>query len=1619
MPISTNLSGAPSFDDYDPTKDFYKVLFQPGVSVQVRELNQLQSILQNQIEKFGDNIFKQGTIITGCNFSFLDYFPYCKIADSTTGGTSTNPGLYKNLYVKNTNNLTAYVVDTLDGYEITDPDLKTLYLNYINSGDSQSDDSFTAGDTLTVYSPNNCLFGVLINSGSSGFSNNDRIEFSSALEVTMLSGTFSNGDYLINPTSGANVQIIGLSTNSVSNTVTINVKPRATDLANSSLDSTAWTFSLQDVIKNSSNTATGKINFIYGSGAKGGIITNSVGKVTDTVLIEPGDGYTILPYTTIRSANNSAGITDLNLTSKNYLATVKIPAIGSAVGNGYAFAVSNGVIYQKGFFLNVDAQRIIVEKYSQYPNNVSVGFETTEEIITSNIDSTLLDNALGTRNETAPGANRLKLTPKLFIQDTDVARANNDFLTLVEWNDGKPYKQNKTTQYSVIGKEMAKRTYDSSGNFVLDTFYVTTDSTANAALESQYYTAVVDPGTAYIGGYKTETTSNYRINVPKGTDTKITKGQRISLNYDTYVRLKEVGGLFQFSTGDLVQIYDAPKTFLSNTTLLTTANTTPQGNQIGTARIRSMNLESGTPGDATAIYRLSVFNIQMNAGKNFKNARSLYYNGSAYVGIADIVTELDATTGSTIAKVYGINNDSLVFKTGLESIRNTNNSIYIYRTIDQTSTVGNNGILTKSVASNPNEVFPYSGNLSSSQLLDLVVVPLSNNLVGYTSLTGNCSVNTTSANMIGTGTTFIADLQAGDYVTIAANSSVTNIKKIVSVVNNSLAILDSNCSFSNTNCLNYRTFPKNLPVPFGPRSGLTANVNSNNNVLVLNFGTTFAGTTSTNCAIAYNVQKTNTTSTSKTANRNQFVKILASNNAGGMSGPWCLGVSDVFRLRNVFIGNSTVNTASVKITDEFYIDHNQNSDYLDLSYLYKRPKSSLVLANTDYLLVQFDYFTSSDAGYKDTVSYLHTSNSAQIASIDSSALSSLTDMAASFEVPEINTSSGETYDLLNCIDFRPAVVNTIATSITANAAVVNPPYALSFGNTADPSNTKKFPLPNSLFTTDIEYYLGRTDTIVIGPDSNIVVSKGPGSADPSKRYEPNISPDSLKLQNIIVPPYPNITKKFSDRVLEIIDTKTINEVQSGKRLTNHQINPTLNANNIALNQPKAYTAEETAKLERRIKTLEYYQGLSTLETSITNKVIPSSIDGSINRFKFGFFVDDFSTKIYSDLTNPQYSTSIEAANSSQTNVITDNTIPELASNLLIPGKFVFGLKHVVSDFTIGHSDHLLVTQTNITEPIAPCSINPIIKSGTNTSSVNSYFYQVSQAWITGPTTYWKIKLSTKQGGHCQFYYDVFVDPKFTIYKNGVEHASTISARPISDSEYDFLTSSPYTKAFFAYGVVHPWGLKHFYKDSIGNVLGGGTFEFDHDPSTGSEYEIKVTFPVGMENPMNQAIDEPYQYLLIAPVDSTTGSGNVVDACGGLNTVLFNGTMIVDSQLNISQTTSLKNYDFIKIKCSGLKPLTQHYFFGGGTQLIDTVKQVGKNFTDPLTTDEYGKINLELYFIPNKTGTNSLDALNQFVATHPATWDAKFGQFEFNTGSSNYLLELKAVGSSCVASVNFI
>jgi hypothetical protein len=59
----TDLNVAPYYDDFSSENNFVRTLFRPGFAIQARELTQLQSTLQNQIEQGFSHMFKDGTMV--------------------------------------------------------------------------------------------------------------------------------------------------------------------------------------------------------------------------------------------------------------------------------------------------------------------------------------------------------------------------------------------------------------------------------------------------------------------------------------------------------------------------------------------------------------------------------------------------------------------------------------------------------------------------------------------------------------------------------------------------------------------------------------------------------------------------------------------------------------------------------------------------------------------------------------------------------------------------------------------------------------------------------------------------------------------------------------------------------------------------------------------------------------------------------------------------------------------------------------------------------------------------------------------------------------------------------------------------------------------------------------------------------------------------------------------------------------------------------------------------------------------------------------------------------------------------------------------------------------------
>lgn len=1227
MPLETNFNTTPYWDDFNEDKDFYKILFKPGVALQTRELNQLQTILQKQVERFGDHVFKSGTIVSGVNFIYNPLLAYAKIRDLQEDGQPANPKDYVGLFVRNSANLQAIVVNYSSGFESKNPDLNTIFLQYTNSGNTFNINQFSNDDVLEVFSKQSNLFDVDVNNGGLGFANSDTLHIISALTVQVSSGSFTNGEIFTQATSGARQQIVGIANGATSNTKILSIKPINTEqLANTFANSTSWTIQTGYNITGNTSSAVANVVSQIGSGAVGSISTDSLGVVRNIVLSSGGKDYTTLPQVVIKPASASASVSTLDLSARTYKTKVRVApgTFTDPVGYGYSFGVTEGVIYQKGTFSRVLPQSIIVSKYSTMPDNVSVGFTSDESIVKYTTDSSLYDNAANTYNETAPGADRLRIRPTLYLVNTDIGAANSQFLSLVEFSEGVASKENRNTIYNQLAKEFETRTFESSGNFVINTFR---SSTKEKASNTTHVSVVVDPGLAYISGKRVQTTGNLSRDVQKSNTVFTKANQTITANYGNYVKVKELAGFFDFKTGGTVKLYDTAKTYLTSVTVGSTAAITPAGTLIGTASMRSIVYQEGTVGTPNATYRLYLFDVNMSAGKSFKDVKSFYFDGS-YDGICDAVLEADGTTGASVAVLYDTNNPDIIFPTGAKAVKSISDISYTYRTSTENLTLASDG--TIQITAPTTYTFPYSGSLSLSaaQKADFVIAPVSNTFTSNSA--GSVAASATTANLVGTSTTFLSDYAAGDYIAVYnSNNTDYNVRRVDNVVNNTLIILNANLTFTKASADHTLFFPAYYPIDLS-RSSRTITTSANAAVATVNLNETIG---SANVVAFYNIRIPSATQINKDLDRDLYVKIYTGNNAtvsasgNNTTGPWSLGIPDVFRLKNVYYGNTAANT---DVTKHFYVNSYNDGDTVKNAELRLLPGSDLAISNTQWLLVKVDaYDVNATEGFITINSYNDL--------IDDSTGFSNNTYINRLEVPEVLTSDGKYYDGIDCIDFRPFTTNTASYATTVGSATINPSNTQSLS-----SDEKYFPAPDSLITFDMDFYGSRIDRVVVGKDTSVTVISG--APDVSNLKEPAAPADSITVNRMFVPPYPSLPSALSNTTFQILDRKIGNEnaIVNGRQQA-YTIN-NLNSSADTRAQPKRYSMSQINKLEKRIDSLEKQVALNSLEKQITQLVIPSSNDAGKNRFKNAFLVDNFDDAFIADRSSIENTAYIDSQN---------------------------------------------------------------------------------------------------------------------------------------------------------------------------------------------------------------------------------------------------------------------------------------------------------------------------------------------------------------------------------------
>jgi len=896
MPIT--YPSAPYHDDYDQTKKFYTILFRPGRAVQARELTQLQTLLQAQIERFGNGIYKEGSFVTPPKQTYDLNYSFIKLQDTynSVDADDVIEDLVGQILIGQTTGIRAIVVNhTLS----TDTDPPTLYVKYLSSG-----------------------------------TNN----------VTL---TFSNNEIITNEAS-----------------------------------------------------------------------TTSVRAIT----------------------TNSAGF-------------------------GTAFSVGECVIFAKGYFLFVEEQTFIAEKYGAVGSKI-IGFEVSESLVDSDQDETLLDPAIGTFNYFAPGADRTKISLTLAEREfTPGPLDEPNFIEIIRVQNGLVISNVTDPRLSILGDTLARRTFDESGNYIVNPFGVsliehlledppTTPLEAVTKPRTGLYPAAnggdeslfvvnVTPGKAYIKGYEVDDIPTRYIELQKARDFANVNSGVVATQLSSFIRVDNANSIPALNDIPVVEIYDRYNNVPG------TAN----GSKVGTARIRGMEYTSGNVQTGTAVFNLHIFDLQMDAGKSFaRDAKQVFSDNTGY-------KDFTANITPTLVQLSG----TASFTNASNTITGVGTRFSTQTAVGDTITIGGQRFVVNAVA----------------------------NDVSLTSVTN--AIGTASGQLVFLNTSVVNDADKDSFLIkfpfdVIKTVDPTNTETVYTTKRNYSRTLSAGAvtitagtdeTFAPFSLDNYQVVLTSGPAgAFVPLDSSKITRGGSPTGTTLTVDVSSDGYTNQTVQIYTTVNKTNSASLrkSKTLQQNATVDFTAK--ADAQATTLSLGKADGVRLvsvrmANVAFGSSFVTAGSTDITNRYTFDNGQKATYYDLAKIVLKPGSP---KPTNPIRVTFDYFTHGSGDYFSVNSYSGINYK---------------------DIPTV-TIDDKVINLRDYLDFRPRI-NDAGTAFTSTGG-----------------STTEFIDPEVDLTTDYQYYLPRIDVVGIDQNSAYYVRKGISSLNP---VEPSIPSDILSLFVLRQKPY--------------------------------------------------------------------------------------------------------------------------------------------------------------------------------------------------------------------------------------------------------------------------------------------------------------------------------------------------------------------------------------------------------------------------------------------------------------------------------------------------------------------
>ncbi|OUV69056.1 MAG: hypothetical protein CBC89_01640 [Euryarchaeota archaeon TMED129] len=1190
MPQQTNLNVAPYFDDFDATNDYHKVLFKPGFPVQARELTTLQSILQNQIERFGQHFFKEGTKVIPGNTGYSQIY-YCVQLENTYQGVPVAAYVDQLIGTKITgqnSGVTAFV-DSVLLPEDSERGNLTLYINYLTSS--------TANNSTQI---------------------------------------FSDGEPIV-------------------------------------------------------------CNEVLSSGLLG-------------------------------NSTIAAG-TPLAVTLET-----------AAAATGSVFQIDSGVYFIRGNFVNVNKESLVLDQYTTTPS-YRIGLLIDESVVTADIDEELNDNSQGFNNYAAPGADRLRISVRLFKKALDDFNDDNFILLATVINGVLQINKKKSIAGGGVGFNdltdvLARRTFDESGHYYAKPFDVTVVDSLNnrvgnggifnagqfspggATVSNDLALYKISPGKAYVKGYEIESLNAVYLDVDKPRTTKTIENQ--SVIYNTGPTLK------------LNRVYRNPTVGLGNTYFVSLRNQrigsnqeTAPGNEVGVARVYDFRLESGSYNTSDGNqnqWNLALYDIQTNVELSINQAHTLstptFVKGANSGATGFLRHAVSAGTALTVYESEGsfIPNERLIFN-GVDDGRiaiavtehNISDAKSVYGMVGYDGTDSSVGINTFSADVVQSTKFtvgiatisPFTGGVSTVRSNNPAFPGTfikENDLVQYTDNTtgGLLTEDPIIARVVSVGTTHIdiegvtavAGISSGLLPTAALNTTdfkvittdlasssddslFTPLPKVnVSEINLDDASLTIRKTFDVTIASNelstqvvagtnetFLPFDEERYLLIRKDDGTTEALNSDQLDISPNGKTLQIRDLGSNsdATLTATLKKIKPKAKQKIKNRVSSLIIDKSKLVGSGIGTTTLNnglthgsfpfgtrvedevislnTPDVIKIHGIYESADTsaascpqvtlqaINTTSTT-TQEFIIGERfigqtsgavaivaEKLDNSNISFIRKNEIAFIEGETVEFeeslgsalvsTLVTPSFNISSNYSFQTGQEKTFYDHGRIRRKVDSSAPSKqlkIYFMNATFSSTDdgdvITANSYEQFDLTteikdidlnrntDIIDIRPRV----STFVTASTNNRSPLEFLGRSFTGSGQSATNVLASDEAILTDVSYFQGRIDRVYLTKEGKFQIMYGTPSDSPVR---PDPIDDAIEICRVQLPPFLYDTSQAS----------------------------------LSFMQHKRYQMQDIKKLEDRIKSLEYYTTLSLLEKETANFFIPD--DSGLNRFKSGFFVDNF------------------------------------------------------------------------------------------------------------------------------------------------------------------------------------------------------------------------------------------------------------------------------------------------------------------------------------------------------------------------------------------------------------